>query len=431
MNLQTKQALFRILRILLGALFIFSGIVKCIDPTGGAIKIEDYFIAWGWLSSPWWLCMTLSVLQNIIEFTAGFMLISGVFLNVASFITLAFMVFFTPLTLYIALANPVSDCGCFGDALKITNWQTFGKNIVFLAMAILVFLWRNIDGNGGKMWRQLAMTAMGVVVAGLVTMKGITDEPMMDFRPFAVGTDIKASMTIPEGAPMTEYKTTFILEKDGVRKEFDEVNYPYEDSTWVFIDSKSDVVKEGYVPPITDFSFVTPDGEDVSEILLGSTSPVFLAISPKLEKADADQMAKLGHQFELAQNNGFDFFLATSSSSSEFIRADSLAGFALNYLQADETLLKTIVRSNPGLIILQNGVVVAKYNFDHMPFDEAMASPAASYLTITKHSYEWMMLVCLGLASVIVWLLLYGGKRRGRGKGAENESTQSNQNTNR
>lgn len=411
MNIQSKQALFRILRILLGALFIFSGLVKCIDPTGGAIKVEDYFVAWGWVGAPWWLCMTLSVIQNVVEFTAGFMLLCGVYLNVASFITLAFMVFFTPLTLYIALANPVSDCGCFGDALKVTNWQTFGKNIVFLAVAIFVFRWRNVDGRGGKKWRQAAMTAMGLLVAGLVTIKGLTDEPMMDFRPYAVGTDIKASMSIPDDAPMTEYKTTFILEKDGVRKEFDENNYPYEDSTWVFIDSKSEVVSEGYVPPIVDFSFVTPEGEDMSEALLNSPNPVFVAISPKLDKADKSQMAKLGHQFELAQKNGFDFFVATSSSSSDFIAADSLAGAALNYLQADETMLKTIVRSNPGLVVLQNGVIVAKYNLDHVPFDAEMASPAAAYLSNLSRSYAWIMLVCLGLACVVVWLLLYNDRK--------------------
>ena len=410
MDSQTKQALHRILRVILGALFIFSGFVKCVDPTGGAIKIEDYFVAWGWGGSPWWLCMALSVVQNIVEFTAGFMLVCGSFVPLASIVTLAFMAFFTPLTLYIAIANPVSDCGCFGDAFKITNWQTFGKNIFFLAAAIVVFLWRNIDGDGGKRWKQMAMAAMGVLVAGLVSLKGITDEPIMDFRSYAVGTDVRAAMSIPEDAPMTEYKTTFILEKDGVRKVFDENNYPYEDSTWVFIDSHSEVIKEGYVPSITDFSFVSPSGEDMSESLLSSATPVFLAIAPKIEHADRKQMAELGRQFELAQKNGFDFFLATSSSQSEFIVADSLAGVALNYLMADETMLKTIVRSNPGLIVLQNGVIVAKYNFDHLPFDADMASPAASYLSNMSLSYGWLLIVCLFLACVIVWLLLYGGK---------------------
>ena len=423
-NQNTKVAIHRILRILLGALFIFSGIVKCIDPAGGAIKIEDYFIAWGWLSSPWWLCMALSLIQNIIEFAAGFMLLFGALVPVASVVTLAFMVFYTPLTLYIALANPVSDCGCFGDAIKITNWQTFGKNIFFLAAAVLVFLWRNVDRSNRKQWKQVAMAATGVVIAGLVSLKGITDEPIMDFRPYSVGTDIRASMSIPEDAPMTEYKTTFILEKDGVRKEFDENNYPYEDSTWVFVDSHSEVISEGFVPSITDFSFTTPDGDEVGDMLLDSQNPVFIAVSPKLENADKEQMKELGRQFVMAQNNGFDFYVATSSSQSEFIKADSLAETALNYLMADETMLKTIVRSNPGMIILQNGVVVAKYNFNHMPFDRDMASPAASYLANLKHSYEWLLIVCLALASVIVWLSL-GKSRNGNNvvkEKAENSS---------
>ncbi len=410
----TKVAIHRILRILLGALFIFSGIVKCIDPVGGAIKIEDYFVAWGWVDSPWSLCLTLSFLQNIIEFSAGFMLLFGALVPIASVITLAFMVFYTPLTLYIAIANPVSDCGCFGDAIKITNWQTFGKNIFFLAAAIVVFIWRNVDNGGRKQWKQIAMAATGVIIAGLVSLKGVTDEPIMDFRPYAVGTDIKASMSIPEGAPMTEYKTTFILEKDGIQKEFDENNYPYEDSTWVFIDSHSEVVKEGYVPSITDFSFSTPDGDDMGDLLLDSPTPVFVAISPKLETADEFQMKELGRQFVMAQNNGFDFYVATSSVQSEFIKADSVAGVALNYLLADETMLKTIVRSNPGLIVLQNGVVVAKYSLNHMPLDKDMASPAASYLANVKHSYEWLLIVCLAMASVIVWLALgksHNGKK--------------------
>lgn len=412
MDTQTKKALFRICRLILGALFIFSGLTKCIDPAGGAIKIEDYFIAWGLDSAPWWLCMTLSVIQNIVEFTTGFMLFCGVYVEISSLIALAFMAFFTPLTLYIALANPVSDCGCFGDAFKITNWQTFGKNIVFLAIAILVFAWRHIDNKTLKTWKQMTMAFLGLIISSLVTMKGITDEPIIDFRPYAVGTDIKASMTIPEGAPATEYKTTFLLEKDGVLKEFDETTYPYDDTTWVFRDSRSEVLKEGYVPPITDFSFTTPDGDILTDHLLDSPTPIFLAISPKLESASDDDMAKLGHQFELAQKNGFEFYVATASTNATFEAAREKAGVNLEFLAADETMLKTITRSNPGLIVLQNGVVVAKYNLNHLPFDSEMATPAASYLSSVKHSYDWMIIVCLTMASIIVWLLLRTSKRK-------------------
>lgn len=409
MDLKTKRAAFRISRIILGALFIFSGFSKCIDPTGGAIKVEDYFVAWGLADAPWWLCMALSLIQNVVEFTAGFMLFCGAFISVSSFVALAFMIFFTPLTLYIALANPVSDCGCFGDALKITNWQTFGKNVFFLAIAILVFQWRKIDVTRDKRWKQMAMTVMGVLIALLVSIKGVTDEPIVDFRPYAVGTDIKASMTIPDGAPLTEYKTTFILEKDGVTREFDENNYPYDDSTWVYKDSHSEVVKEGYVPPITDFTFTTADGEEMTDMLLNSCAPIFLAISPKLENAAEADLAKLGHQCELARKNGYEFFVATSSSNATLDKAMESAGTNLDFLFADETMLKTIARSNPALIILQNGVIVAKYNFNHIPFDAEMATPASSFLTNLKSSYDWMLITCLCMACVIVWLLLRGG----------------------
>ena len=285
MDTQTKRAIVRVSRLILGALFIFSGLTKCIEPMGGAIKVEDYFVAWGWDGMPWWVCMALSTIQNILEFSTGFMLFCGAFIEVSSAIALSFMVFFTPLTLYIAIANPVSDCGCFGDAFKITNWQTFGKNVFFLAVAIVVFVWRKVEAHDTKRWRQLVMTVTGITVASLITIKGITDEPIIDFRPYAVGTDINASMSIPEGAPQTEYKTTFILEKDGQLKEFDENTYPYDDPTWVYKDTRSEIIKEGYVPPITDFTFTTEDGDLMTDSLLHSSQPIILALSVKLENA--------------------------------------------------------------------------------------------------------------------------------------------------
>lgn len=410
MDTQTKRAIVRVSRLILGALFIFSGLTKCIDPMGGAIKVEDYFVAWGWDGMPWWVCMALSTIQNILEFSTGFMLFCGAFIEVSSAIALSFMVFFTPLTLYIAIANPVSDCGCFGDAFKITNWQTFGKNVFFLAVAIVVFVWRKVEAHDTKRWRQLVMTVTGITVASLITIKGITDEPIIDFRPYAVGTDINASMSIPEGAPQTEYKTTFILEKDGQLKEFDENTYPYDDPTWVYKDTRSEIIKEGYVPPITDFTFTTEDGDLMTDSLLHSSQPIILALSVKLENASDTALATLAHQKTLADNNGFKFYLATSSNN--FTRAKQLVGPDTQILTADETMLKTMARSNPALIVLQDGVVVAKYSVNHLPFDDEMATPAASYLANLKHSYDWMVMVCLTLACVIVWLLIRGGKRR-------------------
>ena len=426
-NTQTKQAAVRIGRLILGALFMFSGFSKCIDPVGGAIKIEDYFVAWGMADTPWWICMALSIVQNIVEFTTGFMLVCGAYMRVSTAIALAFMVFYTPLTLYIAIANPVSDCGCFGDAMKITNWQTFGKNIVFLAIAVVVFLWQKAETRHDKRWKQLAMTGTALVVSTLVSIKGVTDEPIMDFRPYAVGTNIPEAMTTPEGAEMTEYKTTFILEKDGKIAEFDEHNYPYDDSTWVYRDSRTEVLKEGYVPPIADFTLTDEDGNDQSESLLHASEQTILAIVPKLEKASDEELAQLGHQWVMAQENGLPMYVCTSSAQGEFYRTDSVAGsVGLEFLFGDETMLKTIVRSRVGIIVLQQGTIVAKYSIGNMPLDRDMKNPGAAYATNQRAAYEWLMILCLALACGIVWLLIHRGHRRGHGTVARSEQRDMN-----
>lgn len=421
LNNETKTAILRLSRLILGVLFVFSGIVKCIDPMGGAIKIEDYFTAWGWLSAPFGLCLFLSIVQNIVEFLTGFCLLVGVFVPIASIVCLAFMVFFTPLTLYIAIWNPVSDCGCFGDALKLTNWQTFWKNVVFLVLAVVVFLWRNDDLTPRKLWRQIALGTLGLLVALLVSIKGVTDEPIWDFRPYAVGTDIKAAMTIPEGAPLTEYKTTFYLEKDGVVKEFDENNYPYDDSTWVYKDTHTEVISEGYVPPIHDFTFQDEEGTDWSEDILSSAKPVFMVISPKLENADPDDWKIIGRQAELARDQGYDFFVCTSSTEPAFAPTSDAAETMLSFLQADETMLKTMARSNPALMVIQNGVVVAKYNVNHLPFDREMATPQATYLAHLSTAHNWLQMVCLALVCLVVYLIV--GRKK---KNASNEVPQRN-----
>ena len=181
--------LLTLMRILLGLLFVFSGFVKCIDPTGGAIKIEDYFVAWG-LDVPFSVDMVLSFIQNLLEFSAGFLMLFDLFIPISSLVVLLFMIVFTPLTLYIAIANPVSDCGCFGDAVKLTNWQTFFKNLIFLPMAVLVFANRKKFHSRLRKSGQMSAALIGIITGVLISFTGISDEPWIDFRPFSVGTDI-------------------------------------------------------------------------------------------------------------------------------------------------------------------------------------------------------------------------------------------------
>ncbi len=413
MQKSLKYVFFNLLRLSLGLLFLFSGFVKCVDPVGGAIKIEDYFIAWGFSNVPEGFCLFLSVLQNIVEFTVGFALFVGVHVRLASLFALLFMLFYTPLTLYIALVNPVSDCGCFGDAVKLTNWQTFFKNLIFLPIAFLVFKWSKELKPSVKRWRQTALLACGVTIGVLVSIKGLTDEPMIDFRPFSVGTDVPQAMSVPSNAPLTEYATTFLLEKDGVIKEFDEKNYPYDDSTWVYRETRTVVVKEGYTPSINDFTFIDRDGEDHSEELLHDPEPIFLAISPKLEKSDDCDLTRIANLSDMVRKNGYRFYVCTSSTEDVLLQIQSeFPDSELSFLLADETMLKTIVRSNLSVIVMQRGVISAKYHINHLPdFNTFAAAPTSSYLQSVELSYDWLQMLCLVLVCIIVFMLVYKRKK--------------------
>lgn len=407
-----KNRLIQLSRIVVGLLFMFSGFVKCVDPTGGAIKIEDYFIAWGMEWMPFEVCMFLSLAQNIIEFGVGYMLFINAYVELASLVVLAFMCFYTPLTLYIAIANPVSDCGCFGDAVKLSNWETFWKNMAFLPLAIFVFMTRKSCPTRLHGWRKVAVAGIGVLLALLISIKGITDEPIIDYRPYSVGTDINQAMMIPDDAPMPEYKTTFILEKDGVRKEFDEMNYPYEDSTWVYIDAKTEVISEGYVPPIKDFTLTDVDGNLRTNDLLASKEPVVLINSPKVEEISDQHVAMLVEMAKKQENDEGDMYILTSSSAADQKLLDEKAGWSFEYLQGDETMLKTITRSNPGVLVLQNGVIIAKYHIDHMPV-QGIDNPLATNLANIASENARLVILCVIFAVALLIVMIVGKRRRG------------------
>lgn len=398
--------LLNILRILLGLLFVFSGFVKCIDPTGGAIKIEDYFVAWG-LDVPFSVDMALSLIQNVLEFTAGFLLLFDLFVPISSLVVLAFMVVFTPLTLYIAIADPVSDCGCFGDAVKLTNWQTFFKNLIFLPMAIIVFAYRKNFHSRLTKGGQMSAALIGIITAVIISFTGISNEPLIDFRPFAVGTDIHEAMSVPADAEQPEYRTTFIMEKDGVQQEFDEFNYPYGDSTWVFIDSKLEVIKEGYVPPIKDFTLTDTQGNAMTGMILSSSRPVMLAISPNILDVGDEEAQKLLNLSRIAAENEYMFFIASASPEAHLHQFESQAGAGFDFVQGDETMLKTITRSNPGIIVIQNGVIVAKYHINHLPYDRELANPTAAYLTNIESQYARLFVISLIFALGILLITIY------------------------
>ena len=258
------KILVELCRLLIGVVFIFSGFVKAVDPVGGAIKIGEYLASFGLdMLQPFTVLLSFNL--SAIAFALGVCMLLGVYRRYVSFLVLVFMVFMTPLTLYLALFDPVSDCGCFGDALVITNWETFFKNIVLSLAAIVTFIY-NQRLFQCFTYRVYWFVALYAYLFGVgFAYYNYNHLPVIDFRPYKVGANIPQLMEMPEGAPQDEYKYTFVYEKDGVKKEFSLEDYPANDSSWTFVESKTELVKKGYQPPVAAFNIYNGEGDDVTE----------------------------------------------------------------------------------------------------------------------------------------------------------------------
>ena len=398
--------LLLICRIIIGVTFIFSGFVKAVDPLGSTYKFIDYFNAFGmgWANG---LAFGLAVLQNVVEFTLGVMVLFNLRLRLSSALVLAFMVFYTPLTLYIAIANPVHDCGCFGDALVITNWQTFFKNLVLLAAAILVFAWRDKSDNHLTVNEQWALTGATVVAIAVFCGYSHRHTQVLDFRPYSVGTSIPEKMERPAGAPADVWESTFVYEKDGEQKTFQISNLP--DSTWTFVDAKHTLVKKGYEPPIHDFSIVNPDGEDLTAEVLASDNYNFRLIAYNLDKSDLSRTDSINRLADFCLAQGYTFRMLTASTDEAIESFREVAEPPYEICICDETTLKTIVRSNPGLMVVKDGVIIGKWNLADLPpvrfFEGNLLAKCIDYQVAKQRTfYSWLLI--LSLAFIASFYLL-------------------------
>lgn len=370
--MKMKNILASIARTLLGVVFVFSGVVKAIDPLGTVYKIEDYLKAFGgFFIDLLPMAEVAAWTLIIIELLLGVCMLLNVRTQWTSWIALLFYCVMTPLTLYIALTNPVSDCGCFGDAVVLTNWQTFGKNVVLIILAIVLVVLRKSVHQLWRGWMEgvIAMLTIAAAVAFMAWTK--SHLPVMDFRPYKVGNHLPTLMEYPEDAEVDVYEYSFVYEKDGVEQTFTLDNYPKGDSTWTFVRQNSKLIQKGYEPPIHDFEIVNAYGEDMTWDILESEEPMTLVVMYDLAKADKNQMAKVeALASNLLASSPDDllaslpnFYILTGSGTDEII------AFSMEYPSLSECIctcdpvtLKTIVRANPGVIVLQNGVVIDKYN---------------------------------------------------------------------
>ena len=362
-------------RFVLAATFIFSGYVKAIDPLGTLYKLKDYAAAMslnGLL--PDWALVGVAIALGALEFALGVFMLFAVRRHVVSRITLAFMAAMTVLTLWIFVADPVKDCGCFGDALKLTNGETLLKNIVLSACAALV-AWRPADMarfiSRSNQWIVRYYTVAYIVITSVYCLYTL---PIFDFRPYHVGMNIKQGMEIPEGAEQPEFESTFLLRKNGETHEFTLDNYP--DSTWEYVDTRTVQTKKGYEPPIHDFALTSCDtGEDITEQVLTKKGYTFLLVSPRLAVADDSNFGDIDQIYEYAEENGIDFYCVTASANDEIERWRDLTGAEYQFCNADETTLKTMIRSNPGLMLLKDGTIIGKWSHNALPQTDDLTAP--------------------------------------------------------
>ncbi|MDR2954164.1 MAG: DoxX family protein [Prevotella sp.] len=370
-------------RIILGVTFIFSGFVKAVDPFGFAYKIEDYFTAFG-LSSLSFLSFPISAFMCILEFAMGACMLFGLYRKWNSRLMLLVMIFMTMLTLYLAIANPVSDCGCFGDFMIITNWQTFYKNIVLLACSIFVFFYHERISNlftGKTYW--LAFLYIFIFI-GLFVFRNYLLNPVFDFRPYKVGANIAELMDVEEGKGREE-KSILIYEKDGKQQEFTEDNYPWEDSTWVFVRMENKVINEGESSPIKDFVINRlyfdnqkaglVHQEDITEEVLSDTNYVFLMISPYLEKMSYSYLSSFEDVENYANDRGYQFYCLTASTTDEILKWSNENVISFSFCTMDDRALKTIIRSNPGLVLMKDGVIINKWADISVPGEKDLNMP--------------------------------------------------------
>jgi len=373
------QILIIVSRFILGLVFIFSGFVKGVDPMGSAYKFSDYFDAFnlGFLDP---LAIPLAFVMAAAEFLIGVSLLFRFRFRLGVWSVAVFMASFTVLTLILALTNPVSDCGCFGDAIIMTNWQTFIKNIILLPFVFIVFFYRKDQSETWSPFYSLgSLLVFGFLFLVLET-QAYRHLPQLDFRPYSLGTHIPDKMNIPEGALQDEYQTLLFYENDGIVQEFTEENFPWEDTAWTYVDSRHSLIRKGYEPPIHDFTIVDEYENDITNDILADEGFSFLLVTTHIGKADREALI---HADELASwsfASGISFYCMTSSVEDEIIQAREVNNIGFGIYTTDEITLKTIIRSNPGLLLIKNGTIMGKWHYNDFPAIEEMDQGLTSFV---------------------------------------------------
>jgi uncharacterized membrane protein YphA (DoxX/SURF4 family) len=368
-----KTKLLVIARLPVGIVFVFSGFVKGIDPVGFQYKLIDYFEALH-LKVLEFLSLPCSFLVPFAEFAIGIGLVTGIWIRLSTKLAFAFMLFFTPFTLYIALNNPVTDCGCFGDALVISNWETFYKNVVLISLTIVLLINRkDLLFISTLKYRKIFFSSL-LSVYICVVYWSYNHEPVLDFRPYHIGANIPDGMRVPDGAPTDVYRNTYYYrnKKSDEVKKFGDLDFPWKDTiNWKFESMDPPLlIKKGFRPPILDFSIQTTEKENVTDYYLKDSLFTFFVISYDLKKSFHKKQKELNALANWAKSKGYHFVGLTSTTGEALTKYERELQPSYKMMLTDQVPLKTIIRSNPGLILLKKGTVIGKWHYNDLPTPE-------------------------------------------------------------
>lgn len=422
MKVETREKLIRIVtwlaRLIVGGTFIFSGMVKGIDPWGTYYKLYDYINAMG-----------LNFSQNIIlsgdfilfsaEFLIGIFILLGCMRRTAPILMILFMVVMLPLTLWIAIKNPVADCGCFGDALILSNWATFWKNIVLTALGVWLLKFNLrcrclIDPY--IQWIALTVSTIFVIIIALI---GYLYQPLIDFRPYKESTPL-ADIRDPENNDLedTSYESyTFVYEKDGVIKEFgldDEL--PDEEDGWTFVERK-----EGNIPhkehpthnaattnSENNFRIWSENGEeDVTNDVIVTNGPQLLLMMPDLADVSTSTSWIINSLYSWAEHNNINMIAVVSGSQQDINRWKDLSLSAYDIYTADDTQIKEVVRGNPALVYTENDTIIWKSTLASLNTDDFLAPDTTtdprSYHRDNSRIFKNLCLIYLATMIVLIF----------------------------
>lgn len=350
-------------RLFVGILFIISGLIKLNDPIGFSYKLDEYFSE-PVFNMPFFVPYTLAIalFLVVLEVVLGVMLLIGYKSKWTIWSLLLLVILFTFLTFYSAYFDVVKDCGCFGDALHLTPWQSFSKDIILLFLILILFF------NEKQVKPLFANRIQNILVIASIVLTCfmgywvINHLPLKDFRPYKVGTNITTSMEIPDNAPKSVVEMIFIYKVNGVNKEFREKDLMNIPAGAEFVDRKDKIIVQGYLPPIHDFKLEL-DGQDNSSQIL-SKEKALLIVAYDLEKANQEAMQKLGKLFKDASAKGYYVAVLTGSSAEVVVATKKKYAYNFDFLFCDATALKTIERANPSFVILNYGTVKQKMHYN-------------------------------------------------------------------